>query len=640
MSDNLKKPLNLVRIKAPVIFRKTEDHYYQNPVCVYKNGEFHLFFNKITKVDGEPHIYQMESTSKNLTFWSMPKELKENKANTAGNSEILNMTEEFGYYLKFYEGTADFEGCILLAISKDANHWVTFEQDEATYPENGVYYDGDYYKQIPFYEYIHREDLPEGRIFNIRDYGAIPDGRTLSTEAFRAAAEAVKAAGGGTILVTGGHYCIGTVYLYDNTTLFIDVDSALVASKNLNNYEDALLACVDAENVTIRGGGKIIGNGEYFVYLPLKKPLTKPLSYTKLPPYLYDPMGYPVDSIRYAYRSRIRYAEDRYGEGLEKIRRPMYTVWIRGSKNITIENIIIEDALDWTLDIDYSSYVKVKDLVINGNRHVANTDGIDIMSSNHVTIEHCFISCADDGLCIKAPRVQGHDDINVKDVDAKMGPAKDIHISDCTVVSVMNAFKIGTETYFDIEDVTVENCKFMMPDIFPGSVSGISIESADGSHVRNVNIRNIEMDKVCCPIFICLNMRNKFGFVDEEDKRQRYYGGAIENVTIEHVTAYDVEVPSILTGFELVEGTGRIENRIQNITIRDFHAVYRDNEEILDIQDKIHESIFDYPENNAFGDVPAYGFYIRHANNVTLEDLEIIPRTCNTRDGIYKESVE
>lgn len=623
-----------MKIKAPIIFKKTKNCSYQDPMACYKDGKIYLYFTRILEEHGERHVCKVVSFSENLRYWSIPQECKYDELEM---SEILDVKSEFGFYLKFYPGTDAWEGSILLAVSKDQKHWITFEKDKATYPENGIYYDGDYYKPLPFGAYIHRENIPEGKIFDIRDYGAVPDGRTLSTEAFLAASEAAKAAGGGTILVTGGHYCVGTVHLYDNTTLFIDMDSALVASKNLLNYEDALLACVNAENVSIRGGGKIIGNGEYFVHLPLKKPLLEPLPYTKLPPYLYDAMGYPVDTIRYAYRSRIRYAEDRYAEGLESIKRPMYTVWIRGSKDVTIENIIIEDSLDWTLDIDYSSYVNVKDLVIHGNRHVANTDGIDIMCSNHVTIDHCFISCADDGICIKAPRKQGHDGICVQDEDAKMGPAKDIHISNCTVISVMNAFKIGTETYFDIEDVTLENCKFMMPDIFPGSVSGISIESADGSHVKNIKIRNIEMDKVCCPIFICLNMRNKFGFEDEEDKKLRYYGGAIENVSIEHVTAYDVEVPSILTGFEITDEKGRTERRIQNIEIRDIHAVYRDNDEILNIQKNIHESIFDYPENNSFGDVPAYGFYVRHANNVTFEDVEVIPRTCNNRVCIYRD---
>lgn len=548
-----------------------------------------------------------------------------------------------GYFLMLYWGAREAslpeDGTLALAFSADLLHWMTFTKDKATFPENGVIYDGDYYKALPFGEYLHQEPLPDGPIFDIRAYGAVADGVTLCTQAFMAAALAARDAGGGTVLISGGHYCVGTVRIYDNTTLFIAPDSALCASKDLSQYQDALLACVEAENVAIRGGGKIIGNGEYFVYLPLKRPLLESLPYIKLPPVLYDPMGYPVDSIRYAYRSRIRYAEDKYAQGLLPIQRPMYTVWIRSCKHVKIENIVIEGALDWTLDIDYSNFVTVKDIVIHGNRHVANTDGIDIMCSRNVEVHHCFVSCADDGICIKAPRKQGHDGMTISEASAKMGPAGEIHISDCTVLSVMNAFKIGTETYFDIENVTVENCKFLMPDIYPGSVSGISIESADGSNIRGICIRNIVMDKVCCPVFICLNQRNKDGYVDEEDRKQRCHGGSIQEVLIENIVADHVEVPSILTGFQTEDNKEQVVRRLENITIRNFKAVYEDSIEILDIKPNIYENQMDYPENNAFGDVPAYGFYLRHGKNIILENYEVIPRTMNTRQCVCQEDV-
>ena len=627
-----------MKIKAPVILPKRNNVSYHAPCLSWESDSIMLNAIKKEVRDGETHYKQIQCTSKDLRTWSQVIELETVRALPAEKAvSILDAKEQLGFFLRVQEGEGKEAGSIVIAISSNQKHWITFERDQATYPDNGVYYEGDYYRAIPFGEYIYKEEIPVGPVFDIREYGAVADERILSTPAFHAAVEAAKEAGGGTILVTGGHYCVGTVYLYDNMTLFIDTDAALVASKNLDNFKDAFIACKDAENVRICGGGKIMGNGEYFVHLPLKKPLLEPLPYTKLPPTLYDPMGYPVDSLRYAYRARIRYAEDRYNDGLPHIQRPMYTLWVRGCNNVEVENIIIEDSLDWTLDIDYSTNVLVKDIVINGNRHVANTDGIDIMCSRNVTVEHCFISCADDGLCIKAPRKQGHDGINIEEEEAPMGPSKDIHISDCTVISVMNAFKIGTETYFDIENVTVENCKFMMPDIFPGGVSGISIESADGSHVKNITLRNIEMEQICCPIYIGLNMRNKFGFVDENDKAARYYGGAIEGVLIENVTAYDVEVPSILTGFEIEENGTVTERCIKDIKIKNVHAVYRDNEERLNLTDKVQENIVDYPENNAIGDVPAYGFYVRHAENVSLEAIDIVPRTHNTRVCIYRE---
>ena len=177
----------------------------------------------------------------------------------------------------------------------------------------------------------------------------------------------------------------------------------------------------------------------------------------------------------------------------------------------------------------------------------------------------------------------------------------------------------------------------MLPDIYPGTVSGISIESADGSRIQNVQIRNIEMDRVCCPVFICLNMRNKYGFLNETDRQEKAFGGAIEHVVIEHVRAYNTEVPSIITGFQTDENGVHTERRVSDIRIRDFKAVYHDNKEVLDIRTPVYENVRDYPENNAFGDVPAYGFYIRHADRVTLEDWEVIPRTMNTREALVRE---
>lgn len=42
-------------------------------------------------------------------------------------------------------------------------------------------------------------------------------------------------------------------------------------------------------------------------------------------------------------------------------------------------------------------------MVIDDNRHVANSDGVDINASDNVLVDHCFISCADDGIVIKNP---------------------------------------------------------------------------------------------------------------------------------------------------------------------------------------------------------------------------------------------
>src|SRR5581483_7137044 len=68
------------------------------------------------------------------------------------------------------------------------------------------------------------------RIYNIRDFGAKGDGKTLDTAALQAAIDACTADGGGTVLVPAGTFVIGTVELKDNVTLHIAAGGTLLGS--------------------------------------------------------------------------------------------------------------------------------------------------------------------------------------------------------------------------------------------------------------------------------------------------------------------------------------------------------------------------------------------------------------------------
>lgn len=502
--------------------------------------------------------------------------------------------------------------------------------DKPTYPEFGNIYDGDYYKNIPYKSYIQEMNIEnmEGKIFDVRDYGAMPENdyesieksseghpRLYTSEIQRALNECEKS-GGGIVYLSGGIYRSGTLYIGDNTTLFVNHDSVLMASRNMEHFDGAFIIARHAKNITITGGGIIHGQGEWFVYEPSKRPLLEPLPTTIMPRRDAEDINGVVGTMRYHYRQRIRYADDKYNEGLPDILRPDYMVWCQGSSGVIIENIILRDAMAWTLNLDTCDHVCVRSLVIDNNRHVANTDGIDITGSRHVTIEHCFIATADDGIVIKNPPTTGRDMF-------------DICIHDCRIQSVMNAFKIGTETKYDIMDVEVYDCIFELPDIYPGMVSGISIESADGSIVKNVRIHDIRMNQVTCPIFMALNMRNRYGTIDLNSE-ERTYGGEISDVKINNIKAKDVEVPCILSGF-VYEG---IKKPLKFIEIADIEFRYRDNEEILDIPQSIEEYLYEYPENNNFGDVDAFGIWARHVEQLSLSDIHIQPRTSNNRECI------
>ena len=511
--------------------------------------------------------------------------------------------------------------------------------DVPTYPEFGHIYPGDYYADLPFDRYIDRQQpLPRGaNVFDIRDFGAVPEKERLNTQAFWAAAKACEEAGGGTILVAGGSYWIGAVSIPSNTTLFIAADSEIVASRNVremsalaagiqgNEHGSAAFVLIsNADNVTVTGGGRICGNGEWYVYEPRELPSLTPFPVTHIPRRdQADQINTLPGTIRYFYRQRIRYAEDKYGEGKAFLERPGFMVLVRGSSRVKFENIILHDAMAWTFNIEDCRDVTVRNVVVDDNRHVANTDGMDICNSTNVLVEHCFVSCADDGICIKS---LGH----------CPRPAQNITVRDCTVVSVMNAFKVGTETGHDVRNVLVENCHFCMPDIYPGSVCGITLVSCDGTNLQNVTLRHITMDKVVCPLYICLNMRNRYKDpYSDTVGANRYWGGSISNITIEDVQATDVELPSIVTGFVAQRHDGQpVRQPVRNLQIKNFRVVYRDNEEQVAIPQEFDEFLTDYPESNAHGDVDACGLWVRHADGVLLQDIQVTPRSCNTREAV------
>ncbi len=61
---------------------------------------------------------------------------------------------------------------------------------------------------------------PSGaNFFNVRDYGAVGDGRTLDSPAMDKAIDAAAQAGGGTVLVPAGTYLSGSIHLKSNINL-------------------------------------------------------------------------------------------------------------------------------------------------------------------------------------------------------------------------------------------------------------------------------------------------------------------------------------------------------------------------------------------------------------------------------------
>jgi len=83
---------------------------------------------------------------------------------------------------------------------------------------------------------IAKEDV---KVFNIIDYGAVGDGKSLNTEPINKAINDCSEAGGGKVVVPAGRFLTGTVQLKNNVTLFLDKDATLMATGDKSQFKGA-----------------------------------------------------------------------------------------------------------------------------------------------------------------------------------------------------------------------------------------------------------------------------------------------------------------------------------------------------------------------------------------------------------------
>src|SRR5579864_5939326 len=84
---------------------------------------------------------------------------------------------------------------------------------------------------------IHAES-PRLPVFNVRDYGATGEGKTLDTSAISIAIKAASSVGSGRVLFPPGTYLTGTFELLSNVQL--ELMALILGSRNVADYEGRL----------------------------------------------------------------------------------------------------------------------------------------------------------------------------------------------------------------------------------------------------------------------------------------------------------------------------------------------------------------------------------------------------------------
>lgn len=402
--------------------------------------------------------------------------------------------------------------------------------------------------------------------YNVLEYGATANGKTLDTKAIQNAIDECNQNGGGTVEFPAGTYLTGTIILKDNVFLNLQAGSKILASKNFEDYlvnskpvsnsnqkdiSGAFIVADNKKNIGITGYGIIDGQGASF-----------------------------------------------YG----KKDRPVLLMF-RSCRNVTVEGITLQHPATWTQHYMKCDGVTIRDVKIFSHGG-ENNDMVDINQSRNVVITGLIGDSDDDGITLKS---------------TGEGLVENVVISNCIIRTRTNAIKCGTESYGGFRNITITNCTIgpsVTKDGYSGfkeGLAGIALEIVDGGIMENVTISNLVIEETTSPIFIRLGNRAR-GYPNLGLRSKPI--GSINNITISNIIASNASK----TGCSIV---GEIGHPITNVSISNVKINYNGGGTLAEGLAEKPELVNEYPECVRLGILPAYGFFVRHVEGITFRDIEL-----------------
>ncbi len=372
----------------------------------------------------------------------------------------------------------------------------------------------------------------EAKVFDVRQFGAKGDGKTLDTAAIQKALDDCGKSGGGIVRLAPGTYLSQPIFLRSNTTLLLDAGATLLATDEPKDFERAgggkFLSFINAEkltNVAITGHGVIDGAGARW-WIPAEEARRKQPGYT-LP------------------RPRL--------------------VTFTGCKDVKVVGVTLRNSPSFHLVPADCEDVTITGVTIAAPADSPNTDGIDPAACQRVLISHCRIDVGDDNIAIKS----GHADPAHPDA-----ACADIRIHDCTFLRG-HGLSIGSETVGGVRNVDVQRCSF------DGTHYGLRIKSprGRGGVVENIRYSDIVMTNVDSAITIT----TYYPKVPKEDAAQPVTAGTprFRDIQIRNLTATCPRDAGLIVGLpeSLVSGvmlenvhlTAKSGLTIRNVTAAQFH---------------------------------------------------------------------
>ena len=442
-------------------------------------------------------------------------------------------------------------------------------------------------------------------VYNVRDFGATGDGKTLDSPFINKAIEEVASKGGGQIYFPAGTYLSASIRLKSNISLYIEQGATILAASPADGhkyddpepnkwgdslqYQDfghshwhnSLIWGENLHDISILGPGLIWGKG------------------------LVRGTGGGGDKAGNGNKSiSLKCCRNVILRDFSILLGGWFGILATGVDNLTIDNLKIDTSRDG-MDIDCCSNVRISNCYVNSPRD----DGICLKSSfglgvpkptENVTITNCQVSGFIEGSFLDGTFKRNDQ------IAGGNGPTGRI--------------KFGTESNGGFKNITISNCVFIY-------CRGLALESVDGALLEDIAISNITMKDICnAPIFIRLGERMR--------GPKEAAVGKVRRVLISNITVYNADPKNgcIISGAKGYD--------IEDIRLSNIRIYFKGGGTAEQAAREVPGFEKEYPEPYRFGILPSYGFFVRHVKDIQFNNVEVSFLKDDMRPAFYLVDVK
>lgn len=447
------------------------------------------------------------------------------------------------------------------------------------------------------------------KVYNVRDYGAVGDGKHIDSPAINAAIEAASQKGGGVILFPEGVYSSYSIRLKDNITLRLEKGSVIKAAKPTaeqgydpaednewdayqdfghSHWQNSLIWGIGLKNLKFEGEGLIDGTDALSRGLGRQGPIAE---------------ANKAIALKNCKGVTIK--------GISLLQCGHFALLLTGVDDLVIDKVLVDTNRD-AFDIDCCANVKITNCTVNS----LNDDGIVLKCSyglgwpkatENVLIENCKVSGYDPSTVYYG--TYGETITAAPDRDGPTG-----------------RIKFGTESNGGFRNITIRNCEFKR-------CRGLALETVDGAPIENIKVKGLKMDDIWnSPIYIRIGNRMR-GPKDLPASLAR-------NIEISDVTVTNCDSRYAL----LIVGLPG--NPVENVTLKNIHIQYKGGLTLDDVRQQKNSNPFffgrnnGYPEPSAHGIQPAWGLSMQYARNITFKNVTMELMQPDEREKIFLNEVE